>query len=534
VYSEGDAARDAALDLVAENSGRWIYEARAAVIALPTGWKGTGEDIRLKLSKWGLVPHSPNAWGALINSCIKSGLLEGIDYDKMKDPRSHSRETKVYRRKGNISMNAAATITPEEHSNLVGGSTAGRRIACPASYQMEAKVPESARNSSSPDADEGTLLHECMAYLVTENTAASGVERRLAGRANKTLIDEAILPALEMLDTIIAEIDPDNVGVDILIENRVEMPGVPGAFGTADVIVKGPLGTAIVDWKFGAGVPVSAWYDEDMTMADGRVAARRQPNAQLAFYARGAQHTFPHMFEDDPTWPVSLHIVQPRARTGVPYSKYECNVAELEVFRKRLVAAVEEAQGEAPRIHRGDHCRFAPCKVICPKWTGPALDLTKMHEALQVKKGGLASIRIDWSQMYSELLTLADMAEAVVLEVRKQAHVFMQDGNPVHGYKLVDKRATRKWISDNLAEVYLAETVGLKEDELFDEPKLRSPAQIEKVLKKHGLGMPEDLVHAVSSGTTIAPENDKRENVIQTSGQLMQLSEKLRQIASAK
>jgi hypothetical protein len=40
--------------------------------------------------------------------------------------------------------------------------------------------------------------------------------------------------------------------------------------------------------------------------------------------------------------------------------------------------------------------------------------------------------------------------------------------------------------------------------------ELRSPAQIEKVLKKKKLALPDSLVESVSSGNTLAPEDDPR------------------------
>jgi len=44
--------------------------------------------------------------------------------------------------------------------------------------------------------------------------------------------------------------------------------------------------------------------------------------------------------------------------------------------------------------------------------------------------------------------------------------------------------------------------------------EMRSPAQVEKVLKKHKIDMPPDLIVSVSSGNTIAPESDPRPAVL--------------------
>jgi hypothetical protein len=47
-----------------------------------------------------------------------------------------------------------------------------------------------------------------------------------------------------------------------------------------------------------------------------------------------------------------------------------------------------------------------------------------------------------------------------------------------------------------------------------------SPAQAEKVLKKSGTKLPDDLVVAVSSGSTLAREDDPRPAVVQIGKQL--------------
>jgi len=63
------------------------------------------------------------------------------------------------------------------------------------------------------------------------------------------------------------------------------------------------------------------------------------------------------------------------------------------------------------------------------------------------------------------------------------------------------------------------EDLGLDQTELM-ETKLLSPAQAEKVLKKHKLAMPDDLIVAISSGDTLAPEDDPRPASLQIGRQL--------------
>ena len=82
-----------------------------------------------------------------------------------------------------------------------------------------------------------------------------------------------------------------------------------------------------------------------------------------------------------------------------------------------------------------------------------------------------------------------------------------RDGT-IPGWKLVPKRATRRWRDEGQAVVEL-QALGLCEDELIAR-KLKSPAQVEKLLGFKGKRGIADLVVAVSGGTTLAPETDPR------------------------
>jgi hypothetical protein len=97
--AEARAARDEAIQRISSSAANWMPRARLAVQALPAGWEGTGEDIRLHLLRLLEPPHHHNAWGALVNHCVKAGWLEWTgSIRNMRTRRSHARSTKVYRR----------------------------------------------------------------------------------------------------------------------------------------------------------------------------------------------------------------------------------------------------------------------------------------------------------------------------------------------------------------------------------------------------------------------------------------------------
>jgi hypothetical protein len=103
------------------------------------------------------------------------------------------------------------------------------------------------------------------------------------------------------------------------------------------------------------------------------------------------------------------------------------------------------------------------------------------------------------------------MLEAYIKQVREFAYGEAEHGRCPPGWKLVQKRATRRWRDEHSALQLLSEKFKLSAPELCEEPKLKSPAQVEKLLAKGARGALTDLVSAESSGFTLAPESDPRE-----------------------
>lgn len=446
----------------------------------------------------------------------------------------------------------ASEDTPA-HSSIVGGSTAARRLACPASYQLEQKVPASARRKSSVYADEGTALHEAMQYILNNNVLDLDDVRGMTFGVSEScptgyvmtddLVDGALAPCVDFFDALCDELDAEG-GFEFLVECKCEMPGIPGAFGTSDILGRSAKRSVVVDWKFGEGVPVKAEYPD----ATGAM----RPNAQPMFYGRAGMFTFPQMFETDLDWPVDIYIVQPRGRDidpNEPFTKTSTTVRELEAFRMSLIRAVAEATGDAPAVKDGPHCKFAACMAVCPIHTGAKIDLTKMHTKLKAKRETetLAGIDIDWSVVYGELLDLAVLAEAAIGEIRTQAHAFLEEGHIIvdadgnQAWKLVDKRPSESYVNEKAA-VEMAMSHGVSQPDTLD-VKTKSPAQLRAVLadrldpakygktKKAREEKAKELISEFtvnkSSGTTLAPAGDKRREFIPIASSVASLSSKL-------
>jgi hypothetical protein len=369
------------------------------------------------------------------------------------------------------------------HSNIVGGSTAKRVINCPGSVALVQKMPP---QPSSAHADRGTLLHNTIAEVLEgrDYIIGSKYEEQVL---TQELVEEKLLPALAALD----QIDPDK---DMLyeVETRVGFGDLlPGVFGSTDLI--GRIGdTAIVlDWKFGDGVAVDV-----------------EENPQLLFYAAAAMRTEETKWAFDGAKEIEMVIVQPPQ-----IKRWKTTPARVAEFERELVQAVKQALKEDAKLQTGDHCRWCTAKPICPQMTG-AVD-----RALKTQIDGLDA------PMISAYLKNADMLEQWISDLRALALQMLDSGAKLPDYKLVAKRAIRQWTDEDKAKVALF-AFGLTESEVM-ETSVISPAKAEKALKKRKLALPDDLVVAVSSGTTLASADDPRPEVLQLGKQLTAALSKL-------
>jgi hypothetical protein len=366
-----------------------------------------------------------------------------------------------------------------QHSNIVGGSTAKRVINCPGSVALVQKMPP---KPSSEHADRGTLLHNTMEeILMSGDSPESYIGARYKDQLlTQELIDEKIKPAMEALDAI----DPDQT-MEYEVETRVGFGDLlPGVFGSTDLIGRIGNRALVLDWKFGDGVMVEV-----------------EENPQLMFYAAAAMRTKEAQWAFDGATEIEMVIVQPpQVRRWVTTPE---RIAEFEL---QLVHAVKQALKEDAELNVGDHCRWCAAKPICPKMTG-AVD-----RALKVQIDALPAAQI------GTYLKNADMLEEWIKDLRALALQMLESGAKLPEYKLVAKRAIRSWTDEEKAKVALF-AYGLTESEVM-ETAVVSPAKAEKALKKRKLGLPEDLVVAISSGNTLASADDPRPEVMLLGKQL--------------
>lgn len=290
---------------------------------------------------------------------------------------------------------------------------------------------------------------------------------------------------------------------ELLVEQRFHLHELHSdLFGTSDAIVWQPgiERLSVIDLKYGAGVPVEV-----------------EDNPQLQYYALGALLANKQWKPRE----VEVVIVQPRCpHPDGPVRAQVLQVVDLLDFAADLVEAVkrtEEASDDHAKIghgiftealwankylEAGDHCRFCPAAAICPEQRRKAQELAKQAFA--------PGLPYD-AQQLAEKLEWLPVLEAWIKNTREFAYAEAEKGHDIPRHKLVEKRATRKWRELSAVDITRLEiAVG---GEVYDEPSLKSPAAIEKLLPKDQRKILDDLCVKESSGHTLVHESDRREAI---------------------
>lgn len=398
--------------------------------------------------------------------------------------------------------------TPTEHSSLVGGSTATRRLNCYASYHLEQIAPKSKGSSY---AREGTALHEMIALVLDKNCdpydllpfthkqPPKGVEPAWELTIEDDLWDRLGTPALDMFDDFLNHIEADQEGEPAvyMVEESGEFPCIPGAFGTSDVPFRcGKIG-GIWDWKF------------------GRSHVSAEENAQLMFYFAAVRHKYPKFFQGVER--IVLCISQPQCNDQEPET-WETTPERIERFIDDLIEAIERNKEKGHEPNPGGWCKFADCKAVCSAHVGAAAKLGEKMSQLDAardrrQKG--EDGELDMGAFLGEAMLLAEMAESWAKHIASVTQERLEAGLEVPGYKVVEKKSSgREWTIPDEDVVKKLKGRGLKADDYYVK-KVVTPPAAEKALKKLGKDLPDDIVRKKpSSGYTLTAEGDPRREAV--------------------
>ena len=337
---------------------------------------------------------------------------------------------------------------------ILSASGSKRWLTCTPSARLEATLPEPKRGTNAFDfSQEGTMAHSLAEIKLRHHFGQIGIEEyKREYEIIKTTpyydddfeanVDNYVLYVRSQIGE----------GDTPLFEQRVDFSDwVPDGFGTADVVILSKHAIHVIDLKFGKGVPVSAL-----------------DNTQLRLYALGAYSKFKEEYPDIKE--VSYTIHQPRLDS---ISTDGTTVSKLVDWANYFVKPkAKKAWAGAGEFLPGDHCQFCRAKAQCRARSDFNSELAKQD----FREPALLN-----EEEISEVLVKAQNLRTWVNDVEDYALARAVEKSIIPpGFKLSTTSTHRKIADQALAAVVLIEK-GMDEAVIWEQPKLKSIAALEKL-----------------------------------------------------
>ena len=340
---------------------------------------------------------------------------------------------------------------------LLSASGSKRWLSCTPSARLEATLPDQKKAPSAFDfSQEGTMAHSLgeiklryyYGQIGTEEYEEEYAKIKSTSYYNDDFeanVDNYVLYVRSQIGE----------GDTPLFEQRVDFSDwVPDGFGTADVVILSKYSIRVIDLKFGKGIPVSA-----------------QDNTQLRLYALGAYSKFKEEYPDIKE--VSYTIHQPRLDS---ISTDGTSVVKLVDWANYFVKPkAKKAWSGSGEFLPGEWCQFCKAKAQCRARSDFNTELAK----LEFKKPALLD-----EEEVSEVLVKAQNLRTWVNDVEDYALTrAVQEEIVPPGFKLSTSVTHRKISDQALAATVLVEK-GLAPEIIWEPPKLKSLASLEKINKQ--------------------------------------------------
>lgn len=354
---------------------------------------------------------------------------------------------------------------------------------CPGSRRRAEVVP----NVSSVYAEEGTAAH-ALAYSILEARRKGKPEPDTFGYTEEFM--EAVYVYVSHVMALASE-----PGAVQLLEHRFDLNAVyPGCFGTCDCITYIPSRKRLVvtDYKHGGGVFVEV-----------------ERNDQLMYYGVGAVRANPQWQVDE----VVLEIVQPRYNgKGDIIRQYVTDAKQLRAFEDEIRAICKASEPKDAPLASGEWCQFCPVAAAkaCPL-------LEEERKTLARRVFGDNSIQEMDIDEFARQLAWIPIFQAQFKAMHELAYQLAMKGQPIPGWKLVEKEGRREFIDKEEALHEIYDNFGIKIMSMKE--VYMSPSQIETLPKAQRNGHTKKEIEKViatltrrnSAGYALVPESDGRD-----------------------
>lgn len=380
----------------------------------------------------------------------------------------------------------APTPLPD-HAKWSASSTS-RNWACPGALALGDTIAK--LDVESEAAGWGTACHSLSEKcLRTGLDAESQIGATIKTKQRQFEVDEEMADTAQVyIDYVRGRIDQyltetHDTHAQLHIEQRFSLAKLDPPFdagGTGDAVIYFPLWKLIevIDLKGGRGMRVEV-TENKQTRTYGLGAMLENESLDVErIMSTIVQPRMQH--KDGVVRSETLHVTQLAEWTGELRSAMNRSAEAIAIHKQIKGELMRDAWTEK-YVAAGDHCTFCPAAGICPAIEKKALATANAFfndsGALETRNqpGDLDPARI------AQVLDGADTLTTWLNAVRALATATAQQGGEIPGYKLVEKVGRRRFKEDPSLTRGALELLGVASDDIYAEPKLLSPAQMEKL-----------------------------------------------------
>lgn len=365
---------------------------------------------------------------------------------------------------------------------LLGASGAHRWLNCTPSARLEETLPE----KQSDYADEGNLAHDIAELKLRKAFVEPMKPRTFNDRLKKLKVhplyqEEMLKHTDTYLDYISKIVHGHATAPYVAVEKKVNYSVyAPEGYGTGDCIIIGGNVLRVTDFKYGKGVPVSAW-----------------DNPQMKLYALGAYIEYSFLYQIDT---VEMAIVQPRLDR---ISEFSMTIADLLAWGESIKPIARMAYDGIGDYRPGEHCIFCRAKALCRARSEFYLEL----EEFKMMQPPLIS-----NEEVGQILGHAQNLAAWVKKLEDYALAECLAGNDILGWKAVRGRSNRTFTDIDAAFKVLTAN-GIEEVVLYDRKPIALTATEELLGKTRFKELLTPYVNIPPGKPTLVTLSDPREAI---------------------
>lgn len=366
-------------------------------------------------------------------------------------------------------------MNKKPHS-ILSPSNAHRWMKCPGSLHAENANFEKIKTEN-VFSEEGNIAHALAYHKLSNIPLYTNVKNKFLklSKIEKLDMEQNVYSYMEYCN---------NIGGDNSLryyEYKVSLKHIlPGRSGIIDCLIIDGETLHIIDFKYGQGIKILA-----------------QDNYQLLLYAIGALNLIQFVTQINN---INLVVFQPRLDhiDEMAISIFQLNDYYLKIKQKALLAKSKNA----PRIPGLEQCRFCNAAPRCK-----ALRNYTNEKIMNFVNDDVKNLT---DEELKSVLDNKDLINMFTKKVTEYVTRKLLRGDHFPGYKMVNKRSTRKWEDEEEAERLLNE---LKLPDGCYTKKLLSVAQAEKVIFPPKKYLTPELSNIVTfeQGMKLAKDSEKEE-----------------------